>query len=132
MLNLDFTKYSLVLINNNQIVFSSNKHSLRPLIECMNKYKDKLRDCLLYDKVVGLAAARIVIYSNIISEIIAEVVSTQAVELLGKNKITLQTKKIVDDILNNDKSSICPWELNAKEINNNEKFFLEIDKVFSQ
>lgn len=126
MLSPDFTEYSLALIKDNNIVFSSDKSGLRPLIECIKECKSKFKDCILHDKVVGLAAARLVVYSKIISLVITDIASKSAEELLNKNSVIVKAQKIVDNILNKDKSAICPMELKAQRINNNEDFFSEI------
>jgi len=130
MLNHDFTKYSLVLIKDDNTIFSSDKSGLRPLIECVRKYKSKFNKCTLHDKVVGLASARLIVCFDGISLVISNVISESANELLSKNKIKIETKKIVKNILNKDKSSICPMELKAQIIENNEKFFLELKDLF--
>ncbi len=130
MLSPDFTKYSLALIKDNNIVFSSDKSGLRPLIECVKKYKSKFKDCTLHDKVVGLASARFIVYSNMISLVITDVASKPAEELLNKNNIILKSNKIVNNILNKDKSAICPMEIKAQGIDNNKDFFLEINDIF--
>ena len=43
MLDPDFNKYSLALIKDNKILFSSDKSALRPLVECVRECKFK--DC---------------------------------------------------------------------------------------
>lgn len=130
MLSPNFTKYSLALIKDNNIVFSSDKSGLRPLIECVNECKSKFRDCILHDKVVGLAAARLIVYSDMISLVITDVASKPAEELLNKNNIIIKAQKIVDNILTKDKSSICPMELKAQLKDDNHEFFLEINNMF--
>jgi len=130
MLSPDFKKYSLALIKDNNIVFSSDKSGLRPLIECINECKSKFKDCILHDKVVGLAAARLIIYSNIISLVITDLASKPAEGLLNKNSVIVKAQKIVDNILTKDKSAICPMELKAQRIDNNEDFFSEINNIF--
>lgn len=124
MLAPDFSRYFLALIKDDRIVFSSDKSGLRPLIECINKFK--LKDCILHDKVVGLAAARLIIYSEMFSRVITPLASRPAVELLNNANIILKATLVVDNILNKDKSSICPMELKAQNLSNKD-FFLEIN-----
>ncbi|MBU1204463.1 MAG: DUF1893 domain-containing protein [Nanoarchaeota archaeon] len=130
MLSPNFKKYSLALIKDNNIVFSSDKSGLRPLIECIKEYKSKFKDCILHDKVVGLAAARLIVYSNMISLVISDVASKPTGELLNKNNVIIKAQKIVDNILTKDKSAICPMELKAQRIDNNKDFFSEINNIF--
>ena len=130
MLSPDFTKYSLALIKDNNIVFSSDKSGLRPLIECIKECKSKFKDCILHDKVVGLAAARLIVYSDMISLVITDIASKPAEELLNKNNVILNAQKIVDNILTKDKSAICQMELKAQLKEDNHEFFLEINNIF--
>lgn len=124
MLAPDFTKYSLALIKDNKIIFSSKESGLKPLIECIKKYKSKFKDCILHDKIIGLAAARLILYSAMINLIFAEVASKPAKELLEKNSIRVDAQKIVDNILNKNKTGICPMELKAIKTKDNELFLI--------
>ena len=126
MLEPDFNKYSLALIKDDEILFSSESSGLRPLIECVKEFKDKAKDCVLHDKVIGLAAARLIVYSEMINEVFTDIASKPAVELLEKKNIKLNAESIVDNILTKDKNDICPMEKKATEIENNKLFFSEI------
>jgi len=126
MLIPDFNKYSLALIKGNKIVFSSKSSGLRPLAECVKKYKSKIKDCILHDKIIGLAAARLVVYSEMINGVFTSIASKPAIELLKNGNIKLSAQNIVDNILTKDKKNICPMELKAMKIEDNGKFFAEI------
>jgi hypothetical protein len=95
------------------------------MIECMGK----ATDCELYDKVVGLAAARIIVYSDMITQVTTPLCSQAAKELLESNSIQVKADKIVTNILNKDRSATCPMELKAQNTTNNKEFFLEIRKL---
>ena len=47
-------------------------------------------------------------------------------ELLRKNEIQVHSKEITKNILNKEKIGICPMEKKALEIEDNEKFFIEL------
>lgn len=130
MLDIDFSKYSLVLFKDSKIVLSSTESGLRPLIECVKKYKGEIKDCTLYDKVIGLAAAKLVVYSKVVSLVITQTCSRLAKEFLEENNIGLKAENIVDNILTEDRSAICPMELKAMSIDGVEDFFLEIEDLF--
>jgi hypothetical protein len=131
MLEPDFNNYSLALIKDDKILFSSTKSGLRPLVECVQKFKLKVSSCILHDKVIGLAAARIIVYSGMISHIKTTVCSKPAKEFLDKTNITLNSKKIVDNILDVNKSDMCPMEKRAIEAEDNKSFFAAMKKIFS-
>ena len=123
MLNPDFTKYSLALIKDNKIIFSSTKSRLVPLLECIQRFKIKVNNCILHDRRIGLAAARLIVFSNMISKVFTLTCSFQAKELLEKNNIQLIADEFVVNILK-ENGEICPMELRAKELNDNKEFYL--------
>jgi len=127
----DFEKYSLALIKDNEVVYSSEKSGLRPVFECVSACKGKFNNCILHDKVMGLAAARVVVYSGMISEVITLVASRLAKDLLEKNNIKLTACNIVENILTKDKSRICPGELKAQQITDNRDFFMHLNGIYS-
>jgi hypothetical protein len=127
---LEFEKYSLVLLKDDKIIYTSNKPGLRPILTCVKENRLKFENCILYDKVIGLAAARLIVYSDIVSSVITPVISKSAKELLIKNKIEIESGKVVKNILNKEKTKTCPMELKAKRINNDEEFFQELISIF--
>ncbi len=129
MLKPDFNRYSIALIKDNKIMFSSDESGLRPLMDCIRECKHRFSNCILHDKVVGLAAARIIVYSNIVSSVFTNTASEQAKDLLDNNRINMNADKIVKNILNKDKTDVCQMEQKARKIDNNEEFFNELNKL---
>jgi hypothetical protein len=128
MTNPDFSQYSLALIKDNEMIFSSKESCLRTLAETVAKFKGKLADCVLHDKVVGLAAARLIVYSGMISSVMTPLLSMQAKELLENENIAMDAEAVVDNIMNKDRSGICPMEKKAQETDDNKEFSLELFK----
>ena len=129
MLKPDFTKYSLALVQNNKIIFTSSGAGLRSLLECVKTFKGKRKNCILHDKVVGLAAARIIVYSEIISGVETKLASEPAVRFLGENNLKINADKIVKNILTNDRLSVCPMEQRALKAVDNKEFFVDLEKL---
>ncbi|MDD5177812.1 MAG: DUF1893 domain-containing protein [Candidatus Nanoarchaeia archaeon] len=121
---IDFKIYSLVLIKENNVIFSSKESGLKPLVECITKTKNQ-KDCLLYDKVIGLAAAKLIVYSKIVSRVKTPLASIPAKEFLEKNKITLEAEDIIENILDKTKTRICPMEEKSKVLSP-ENLFLSL------
>jgi len=119
---IDFDKLSLALVSGKDITYSSQGSGLRPLFICVSKFKGKVSGCILYDRVIGLAAARLIVYSGIISEVVTPVASAPAKELLQQEGIRIKAGKVVDNILMKDGSDICPMEKKAKDTGNQEMF----------
>jgi hypothetical protein len=128
MMETDFSRFSLVLTKDEKIVFSSEQQGLRPLAEAVSQFKGKLQGCTLHDKVVGLAAARLIIYSGMISEVITPLMSMQAKALLEETGMPLKAEAVVKNIMNKDRSDVCPMEKKAQEIQDNKEFAEELFK----
>ena len=129
MLKPDFSSYSLALVKSDEIIFSSAKSGIRPLLECVTSIKED--GCILHDKVIGLAAARLIAYSGIIESVKTMVISRPAKEHLEKNKIPFEANTVTDRILNNSKTGMCPMEEKALKSADDKEFFDEISLLFS-
>ena len=123
----NFSKYSLLLLKDDKELYMSRDTGLRPLMMCVEECKDT--GCTLFDKVIGLAAARIILHTKIIDKVIAGVASEPAIELLEKNGIKINAAVIVKNILRQDRTDICPREKKAM-IMSNEEFFNEMKKIY--
>lgn len=130
MLGVDVREYSLVLIKDGAIIYSSQRPGLRPLVECVEQCRAKFKECTLYDRIIGLAAARVVVYSDMISLVLTRVSSKAAKELLGMSNIEMKAQRTVENILTHDKSSICPMEKKAQGIEDNKSFFCQLRDIF--
>lgn len=109
----DFSSYSLAVFFHDQMIFSSSDKGLRPLWNFLCGYCGKDHNLVLHDKVIGLAAARLAVYSGIFTEIQTNLVSLPAKIFLEDNGITLLARDITDRIMNRDRSSVCPGEIIA-------------------
>jgi hypothetical protein len=85
----------------------------------------------LYDKVIGLAAAKLVVYSGIISEIQTLLISQPAKKFLEENGIKIEAEKTVANILTQDRRSICPGEIIALNTAEPNTFSKKIMAMFS-
>jgi hypothetical protein len=131
MLKPDFNKYSLALVQRDEIVYSSDSSGLKPLWDCLAKYRQSKDKFVLFDKVIGLAAARIIVYSGIIESIQTRLVSQPAKQFLKENEIKIEADEIVANILRKDKSSVCPGEIIALNTDDQHEFLAKITAMFS-
>ncbi len=112
----DFTKYTLALYSQGHILFESNESRLKPLIEMVQIYKGEHTGCELHDKIVGLASAKIIVASKIVSELHAGVMSKDARNFLRETEINFTFQDITDIIMNKERTGPCLMELKAREI----------------
>jgi hypothetical protein len=125
MLKTDFKKYSLALIKDDKIIHSSKAGGLRPLAECVQKFIGKTGGCTLHDKVVGLAAARIIAHSRMIDRVITLAASKPAAQHLREAGIALEAGETVECILNRDRTQTCPMEQKALAAKDDKTFYEE-------
>ena len=131
MLKPDFTKYSLALVQGDKIIYSSDGLGLKPLWDCLEKYRQSKDKFTLFDKVIGLAAARLVVYSGIITAIHTRLISQPAKQLLQENKVKIEADEVVVNILRKDKSAVCPGEIIALSTDDQDTFLAKIAAMTS-
>lgn len=125
MLIPDFTLYSLALLEGERLIYSARGGGLRPLWDALEKFQGK-SGLILHDKVMGLAAARLIVCSGVIAEIITQVVSWPAKQFLQNDGIKLTASDVVPNILTQDKSTVCPGEVIALNTNDPDVFLEKI------
>ncbi|MBN2789324.1 MAG: DUF1893 domain-containing protein [Candidatus Delongbacteria bacterium] len=127
MLKPDFTKYDLALVQNDTIVHSETGKGLRPLINCLNKFRTG--KYILFDKLFGLAAAKMIVHRGIITKLVTGTISESALEFLRENKIEVEADLVVPNILTEDRKEVCMMEKKALSLSEKE-FLIEAEKIF--
>lgn len=107
------------------VMFKSKEKGVQPLLDWMNSGNNYM-GYMIADKVVGRAAAFIDIAMGI-REVYAETLSEGAKELLEKNHIEVFADNIVPQIMNSDKSDICPLEKAVEGIENAAEALMPIE-----
>lgn len=130
MLIPDFTRYSLALLEDDRLIYSTEGSGLRPLWDALEKHSGKY-GLILHDKVMGLAAARLIVHSGVIAEVFTMVASLPAKQFLEDNGIRLTAFDIVANILTKDKNTICPGEVIALGTSDPDAFFQKIRAMMS-
>jgi len=120
-----FQDCNLALFCGGRRVHVSQGKGLRPLVECLAACRD-LRDCILHDKIIGLAAARLAADSGIVRGIVARTASEPAARFLESRGIPLEAERIVPAILTLDGSAVCPGERIALAVEDPGRFAAEI------
>lgn len=125
----DFQDYSLAMFCGGRRVFTSSEPGLKPLVEWLEIYRGKYHGCLLHDKVVGLAAAKLIVYSGLISEVTTGVSSVPAKSFLLDHGVPVSAALCVDNILTRDGTVICPGEVIALETDARDEFLIRIHRM---
>ncbi len=117
----DFSKYTLALFSNDAFIASSTEARLKPLIHMVQDHRGKV-NCEIHDKIVGLASAKVIFASGMVSIIKAHIMSLAARDFLEKTSIQFTYQELVDGIMNQDKTGPCPMEVKAREIARPDEF----------
>lgn len=108
--------YSLVLKKGGRVLFRSRQRGLRPLVRCVARFSGRLEKAVLEDKVVGMAAARLISFSGMISRVEAGAISEEALGYLLRGGIEARGGPWT-------KGKSCRWERLAADCPDDRLFF---------
>lgn len=110
---LEKSAWTFVAMKDGQIIYRSKKEGLRPLVFCLKNKKGLLKNAAVYDKIVGRAAACLMIYGQIKS-VMTPVISRSALKEFQKYNIPVQYLKTTSKITNRKGDDLCPMEKLSK------------------
>ncbi|MDD2753492.1 MAG: DUF1893 domain-containing protein [Candidatus Portnoybacteria bacterium] len=102
-------KLAFALIKGGKVIYKSKKQRLAPLIFCLKKHKAQMRGATVFDKVVGRAAALLLIYGGV-KKVMTPLISRGALIVLARGGAKVEYQKIVKCILNKEGDDLCPME----------------------
>ncbi|MFQ5836560.1 MAG: DUF1893 domain-containing protein [Candidatus Bathyarchaeia archaeon] len=100
---------TLVIVKEGKVIFQTNSQGVSGFLQAIEKFDKRLVASSVADKIVGAAAAMLCIYSEV-SSVFAVTISEEGIRVLEGNNIFYQFEKQVPNILNHDKTNICPFE----------------------
>jgi hypothetical protein len=107
---LERTGKNLIVFNKGEIIFSSSRHGLTPLIEAIEAFIDSNhKDLITADQIVGKAAVLLNIHLGA-EEVHAILISSSAKKLLQEKGIKYVFKEETEAIKEKDGVIFCPFE----------------------
>jgi len=106
---LDDLGFSLMVYENDVVIFQSTSKGVRPHLEAIDTLGTKLKGTTMVDKIVGRAAALLILYSGA-KEVHAGVISSGGRELLQKAGLKLFYSDETEYIKTIDGRIYCPFE----------------------
>lgn len=100
---------SLVIVKNGKIIFKSNLHGIIGLLQAIDNLGKQLNSASIADKIVGKAAALLMVYSHV-SSVYATLVSNDGLMVLRKNNVKVEYDDLTPRIMNRRGDDICPFE----------------------
>lgn len=118
MTNLEKAKNNLgehkISIVSSTLSLTSDLKGVMPIIDFINKGYD-LSGASVADLVVGKAAAMLFIKADI-KDVDTIIISKPALKVLEEHHITVKYEKLVDNIINRDKTGLCPFESSVLDV----------------
>ncbi len=115
--------HTLVIYKNNASVITSNDRGVNSLIKLIKEDKSQLSGSLIADKVIGKAAALLMIYAGV-KEIYAPIISKPALQTLLRHNVKIYYDKEVERIINRKGDGLCPMETLCLDIEKPDEAYL--------
>jgi hypothetical protein len=106
---------TLAIVKNGEVLFETHSHRISGFLGAIEKLGSQLNGASVADRVAGKAIALLCVYAGI-CHVYAEVLSRKAKAVFEENGIRHEWKELVDNILNLNKSRVCPFEKAAADI----------------
>jgi len=100
---------NLVIAKRGKIIFGTATHSITGFLQAIKELNKELIESSVADKIVGRAAAMLCVYSKVAS-VFAVTISEEGIRVLEDNHVFYRFENRVPNILNENKTDICPFE----------------------
>lgn len=124
-------KMSMVIVKNGSIIVESKDRGIKPIFDVYTKSKEHLIGATVADKVIGKAAAMILLNGGIKS-LYAELISESAINIFKTSGINVEYTKKVPLILNREGNDMCPIEKLSSNTVDVNKLISDIDKFINK
>jgi hypothetical protein len=106
---------TLTIVKKGEVIFETDSHRISGFLGAIEKFGAKLEGASVADRVAGKAIALLCVYAKI-KEVYAEVLSKKAKTVFEENGVSYEWKALVDNVLDLNKSDVCPFEKAAAGI----------------
>ena len=105
----------------------SERRGVAPILNLLREDRDSLEGGYVADKVIGKAAALLLMYGRI-TALYTRVISSHALNVLKDSGIHVVYDKLVPYVINRDGTDMCPMEKLVLEIGDPEDAFEVLDR----
>ncbi len=102
-------KFNLLIVKDGKIIFATKSQGIRGLLQAIEKLGKQLTGSSVADNVVGRATALLCAYFKA-SSVFAVTISEEGEKMLKENEIFYQFENRVPNILNYERTDVCPFE----------------------
>ena len=121
---------TLVIVKKGKVIFETRSRGVGGFLQAIEKFGKELVASSVADKILGAAAAMLCAYSGMAS-VFAVTISEEGIRVLEDNGIFYQFEKRVSNILNYNRTDVCPFEKLAIGSRNPKEAYLKL-KSFAE
>jgi hypothetical protein len=110
---------TLVIVKKGEVLFETGSHRISGFLGAVEQLGARLAGASVADRVAGKAIALLCVYAGI-RHVYAEVLSRKAKAVFEEHGIPCQFEELVDNILDLNRSGVCPFEKAAAGISDPE------------
>ena len=114
--------HTIVIYKSDASVVVSDDRGVAPLMKLLKENKEQLRDSMIADKVIGKAAALLMVYAGV-KEVFTPTISVPAIKAFEKHDVKITYDKVVERIINRKGDGLCPMETLCLNVENPEEAF---------
>jgi len=100
---------TLVVVKEDKVIFETESQGVGGFLQAIEKFGKELVASSVADRIVGAAAAMLCVYSKVAS-VFAITISEEGIKVLEGNDIFYEFENRVPNILNYDRTDVCPFE----------------------
>jgi hypothetical protein len=100
---------TLSIVKEGKVIFETRSQGIGGFLQAIEKLGKRLVTSSVADKIVGAAAAMLCAYSEV-SSVFAVTISEEGIRVLEEKNIIYWFEHEVPNILNHDKTDVCPFE----------------------
>jgi len=122
---------SLVIVKKGKVIFETKKQGISGFLQAIEKLDKNLVAASAADKILGVAAAMLCVYAGV-NSVFALTISEEGIRVLEDNNIAFLFEKKVSNILNRNKTDVCPFEKLAMDSGTVEEAYVKLKTLASQ
>ncbi|MCK5628687.1 DUF1893 domain-containing protein [Candidatus Bathyarchaeota archaeon] len=126
---LNNRKMTLIIVKKGKLIFETSSHGILGFLKAVKQLREKIEGASIADRLAGKAVALLCSYAKV-KAIYAEILSEKAKLVLDETGVHYEYGEIVENILDVNKTGICPFERVALEISDPGEAFLALTSFY--
>ncbi len=116
---------TIVIYKSDASIVVSKDRGVAPLMNLLKEDNSQLKDSVVVDKVIGKAAALLMVYAGV-KEVYTPVISSPALKVFKNYNIIIHYDKEVERIVNRKGDGLCPMETLCLDVENPDEAYAKI------